>query len=101
MSATHYDVTRNGNQASGDFIDAFRSLAMAWDKFTRLRGIMIQTKDNDASGNNVYAVIATNYGYAGADIAAKNANAAASFAEIDSAFSNSDAAITQLLDRHL
>lgn len=100
MSATHYEVSRN-TQAGNDFLEAMRGLASAMDKLTRLRGVLIQTKDNAASGNDVYAVIATNYGYAGADTATKNANAAASFAEIDSAFVASDSVITQLLDRHL
>lgn len=99
MSNTHYDVA--SLTPSSDFLDALRALAVAWDKFTRLRGVIIQTKDNAASGDAVYAPVVARFNYAGVDAATKNAVASASFNEIDSAFSVANAAVVQLLNRHL
>jgi hypothetical protein len=100
MSNTHYDFNAFASPGS-DLMSALRQLATAWDQFTRRHGILIQQKDNAASGNAVYAEIASAYGYSGALTADQQANAAASFAEMDSAFNIADAAITQMLDRHL
>ena len=100
MADVHYEVDETLKPAR-DMMDALRSLASAWDRITRLRGTLIQNKDADQSGNAVYAQNASRYGYSGADSAAQQANAAASFAEIDSAFGAGDAAITQILNRHL
>lgn len=100
MSNNHYDVNINSYPAS-DLIDCLRQLANAWDRFSRRRGVLIQQKDTTAQGNAVFAEIAAIYNYSGVTDQDKQANAAASFAEIDSAFSGADAAITQMLDRHL
>jgi len=100
MADTHYEVS-SSLQAGQEFTNTMRALADSWEKFTRLRGILIQTKDTDAVGDLVYAPIVARYGYAGTDAAAKNAAAAASFAEIDAAFGASNAALLQLVYRHL
>lgn len=96
MAYSHYEVDESLKPAR-DLMDALRKLQEAWDRVRAVRGRMIQQKDTDTD----FTSIAANYGYAGADSAAKETNAQASFAEIDSAFSNADAAVTQLLDRHL
>lgn len=99
MSDMHYEL--GNTQAGRDAFNALQNLAAAWDRFTRLRGVLIQQKDNAETGDAVYAVIAERYDYAGGDTAAKQAAANASFAEINSAFGAADAAITQMLNRHL
>lgn len=100
MVNNHYDVDESLKPAR-DVMDTMRSLAASWDKLRRLRGVLIEQKDTDASGDAVFANIAVRYGYGGVDTATKNTEAAASFAQIDSAFGNADAAVTQMLNRHL
>lgn len=78
-----------------------RDLANAWDAFTRLRGIMIQSKDVGQTGDAEFASIAIRYGYAGDNAAAQNEAAADSFAQIDTAFQAGNASITQMLNSHL
>lgn len=96
MAYTHFEVDEN-KRPGKRLMDAMRKLRDAWNDFRSLRGCMIQQKDSDTD----FTSIAQNFGYAGADGAAKEANAQASFAEIDSAFGVSDTAIEQLLNRHL
>lgn len=93
MATNHYDFNRN-TQPGSELYDCLKQMATAWDRYTRLRGVLIQEKVNGASGSAVYADIATRYGFT------DSAMALASFAEIDSAFGG-DAAITQMLNRHL
>lgn len=100
MADTHYEVDET-TKPGRDFMEAMRSLASAWDRFTRLRGVLIEQKDNSTTGDAVFAQIATRYGYEGADAAAQQSAAAASFAEVDSAYGAGNAAITQMLNRHL
>jgi hypothetical protein len=100
MSDTHYEL--GNTQAGRDAFNVLQNLANAWDRFTRLRGVLIQQKDNDQTGDAVFEAIADRYDYStGEEVAVKQAAAAASFAEIDSAFGAADAAITQMLNRHL
>lgn len=80
-----------------DLMEAMRGLRTAWDKLRSVRGSMIQQKD----GASDYTTIAANFGYAGADAAAKEANAQASFEEIDGNWATVDAKIDQMLCRHL
>jgi hypothetical protein len=96
MAYSHYEVDENKRPAKR-LMDTMRKLRDAWNDLRALRGCMIQQKDGDTD----FTSIVSNYGYAGADATAKEANAQASFAEIDSAFGAGDAAITQMLDRHL
>ena len=96
MAYSHYEVDETKKPAR-DLMDALRKLRNAWDLLAAVRGSMIQQKD-DATN---FTSIAANYGYVGSDAAAKETNAQNSFAEIDSAFGNADAAVTQMLDRHL
>ena len=100
MADSHYEFSQSGN-AGADLFEAIKELGKAWDKITRQRGILIQSKDVGQSGDDAFASIATRYGYVGADAAAQKAAAAASFGELDSAFGNADAAVTQFLNRHL
>lgn len=93
MATNHYDFNPSV-QPGAELDNCLRQLANAWDRYTRLRGVLIAKKVVGGSGDAAYATIATQYGYA------DSATAALSFAEIDSAFGG-DAAITQMLDRHL
>ena len=95
MARVHYEVDENLKPAR-DLMDTLRKLRQAWQEFTAVRGCLIQQKD-DATD---FTSISEDYGYAGADATEKEANAEASFAEIDSAFAG-NAAIVQMLDRHL
>ena len=96
MAYTHYELDETLKPAR-DVMDTLRKLRQVWQEFTGVRGCLIAQKDSDTD----FTSIAANYGYAGADAAAKETNAQASFAEIDSAFGNANAAIVQMLDRHL
>jgi hypothetical protein len=100
MADQHYEVDETLKPAR-DLMDALRALASAWDRVVRVRGTMIQSKDTPAVGIEQFATIATRYGYVGADTTAKKTEASLSFAEIDAAFGAGDAAIQQLLNRHL
>lgn len=89
MASAYYPV---GNTPSAaDHKEAIRQLAAAWDKFTHLRGSIIETKD----GPSTYTSVVTRYGYVDATAAA------ASFTEIDSAYNAGNAAIMQMVSRHL
>lgn len=94
MAASHYNFTST-SQAASDLRDCLRNLALAWDKYSRQRGVLVEKKDLAASGNAQYAALTTDYGYP------TDAIAAASFAELDSAFGTANAAISQCLNRHL
>lgn len=96
MAYSHYEVDEN-EKPGRDLMEALRKLRHAWDLFSAVRGQIIQQKDADTD----FTSVAERFGYAGDDAAAKEANAEASFGEINSAFGNADAAITQMLDRHL
>lgn len=96
MAYTHYEVDETKKPAR-DLMDTLRELRRAWQDFASVRGCLVQQKDADTD----FTSIVTNYGYAGADAAGKETNAQASFGEIDSAFSAGNAAIVQMLDRHL
>jgi hypothetical protein len=96
MADTHYEVDR-ATVDGREFFDVMKNLRKAWTEFANLRGVMIASK-LDATD---FTQVATRYGYSGADAAAKEANAEASFGEIDSAYGNGNAAIMQMLDRHL
>lgn len=96
MAYSHYEVSES-LKPGADLLKALRDLRNAWNQLRACRGQLIQKKDGDTDFTSIVSL----YGYAGADASAKETNAQASFAEIDSAFSNSDAAITQMLDRHL
>lgn len=96
MSNNYYET-----QLGAEIKNILRNLATAWDAYARMRNVMIEQKDTAASGNAVYAYHASHYGYVGVDAAAQQAVAAASFSEIDSAFGNGNASITQMLSRHL
>jgi hypothetical protein len=96
MAYSHYEVDENKRPARA-LMDTMRRLREAWNQLRNLRGSMIQQKD----GESDFTTIVANFGYAGADGSAKETNAQASFGEIDSAFGTGDAAISQLLDRHL
>jgi hypothetical protein len=91
MATTHYAMSR-ANAVSQEAWDTINGLAAAWDKFVRLRGVMVQTKDAAASGSAVYAAIAAAYGFADA------ASAQAAFTQIDTAFAG-DAAIQQMVNQ--
>lgn len=95
MAYAHYEVDETLKPAR-DLMDTLRKLRQVWQEFTGVRGCLIQQQN----ASDDFTSIAANYGYAGADGSAKEANAQASFAEIDSAFAG-NAAITQMLDRHL
>lgn len=99
MSNNHYDLS--GTLQGIELVNSLKTLALAWDQFTRLRGVLVQRKDTSASGDAVFAEIAVTYGYEGVDDAEKQAKAAASFSEIDTAFSTANASITQMLNRHI
>lgn len=100
MADSHYeaDETIPGGR---NLMDIMRGLQAYWNRFRNLRDAIIQEKDGGASGNAQFAKPALLIGYVGADTAAKQAAAAASFGEIDSAFGAGDAAISQMLARHL
>lgn len=104
MADVHYEVDET-EKPGRDLMDTMRDLSKAWDKFTRLRGVMLQKKITGAAGNDQFTQVADSYGYSGigTGTGAGSAvdNAADSFAEIDSAFNTGDAAITQMLNRHL
>lgn len=100
MADQHYEVDESVKPAR-DLMDTQRALAAAWDRFSRLHGVLIQSRDVGQSGNDLFATIAVRYGYAGDDAEGKKATAAASFGEIDSAFNAADAAVNQMLNRHL
>lgn len=96
MAYSHYDVDLN-KKPGRQLLETMQALRNAWNQLRALRGSMIQQKDSDTD----FTSIAANFGYSGADASAKETNAQASFGEIDSAFGTGDAAITQMLDRHL
>lgn len=104
MADVHYEVDET-TKPGRDFMDTLRDLSKAWDRFTRLQGILIQKKITGANGNDQFTQIAVSYGYSGSDTGTGGGttvdNAADSFAEIDSAFNAGNAAITQMLNRHL
>jgi hypothetical protein len=87
MADAHYEVDEALKPAR-DLIDPLRKIAQGWDGLTRARGVLIQRRDGDGSQASHYAGITAAYGYA------SDAEAKASFEEID-------AAITQMLNRHL
>ena len=95
MAYSHYEVDETLKPAR-DLMDTLRKLRQVWQEFAGVRGCLIQQQDSSSN----FTSIATNYGYAGSDATAKETNAQASFAEIDSAFA-ANAAIVQMLDRHL
>ena len=94
LSTSHYEFN-NVNQDGAELENCLKQLALAWDRYARIRGILIEKKVTGAMGNAIYAEIAIQYGFA------DNATASASFGEIDSAFGNGNASITQMLNRHL
>lgn len=98
MPDVHYEPDETV-KSGRDIMEAMRELSNAWNKFSRMRGVLVKKKLNEETGNDVYTQIAPSY--LGADLAAQKANAAGSFGEIDSAFGAADAAITQMLNRHL
>lgn len=104
MADVHYEVDES-EKPGRDLMDALRDLGRAWEKFTRLHGVMLQKKITGAVGNDQFTQIADSYGYegVGTGTGAGSAvdNAADSFAEIEAAFGAGDAAITQMLNRHL
>lgn len=95
MAYSHFEVDESLKPAR-DLMDTLRKLRQAWQEFASMRGCLVQQQNS----NTDFTSIAASYGYAGSDAAAKETNAQASFAEIDSAFSG-NAAIVQMLDRHL
>ncbi len=95
MAYSHYETDETLKPAR-DLMDTLRKLRQAWQEFTSVRGCLVQQQNSSTD----FTSIAANYGYAGADAAAKETNAQASFGEIDSAFAG-NAAIVQMLDRHL
>jgi hypothetical protein len=102
MAYSHYEVDE-ANKPARDFMDALRSLRAAWDSFRNVRGALLQQEDQ-SSGNadgRDFATIAVTYGYDTNGGLTAQQNAKASFAEIDSAFNAGDAAVTQMLNRHL
>jgi len=96
MAYSHYEVDETLKPAR-DLMGTLRDLRAAWQAFAAVRGCLIQQQD----GATDFTSIAANYGYAGADGTAKEANAQGSFGEIDAAFGAGNAAIVQMLDRHL
>ena len=94
MADTHYEVDESLKPAR-DLMEAMRSLAAAWDRLSRVRGVLIQTRTGDGSADTDYATIVTRYGYS------SNAEARASFEEIDGNWATVDAKIQQMLNRHL
>jgi hypothetical protein len=88
--ATHYGMDE-ASKPGRDAMEVFRKLRQVWAELKGLRGCIIQLKD----GASDFTTVASTYGYE------SEAEAEASFGEIDSAFSNADAAVTQMLDRHL
>ncbi len=95
MSYSHYEVSNNA--VSAIFMETLRNLQEAWDAFTHLRGSLLAQKDAD----NDYTSIASNYGYSTNAAGTSAQNAAASFAQIDSAWGNGNSAIVQMLNQHL
>lgn len=96
----HYEVDETLKPAR-DLMDTLRALRIAWQNFVGVRGCLIQQKDGTSGTSTDYVSIAASYGYAGADAATKQANAKASFDQIDTAFTAGNNAITQMLDEHL
>lgn len=94
MATNHYDYNRNV-QPGAEQNDCLRQLSAAWDRFRHLRGLLITKKVIGGSGDTEFTAIATEYAYP------DSATASAAFGQIDSAFGNGDAAITQMLDRLL
>lgn len=100
MAYTHFEVDETLKPAR-DLMDTLRTLRSAWQNFTAVRGCLLQQLDDVAGKPTDLASVAKNYGYKGASADAQMENAKASFAEIDSAFGSGNAAIVQMLDRHL
>lgn len=94
MADTHYDVDPT-KPAGRMHKDVMRNLRKAWDDFANLREEIIQDRLGDGGQVSDYANVATRYGYD------STAEASASFGEIDSAFGGGNAAIDQMLNRHL
>lgn len=95
MAYSHYEVSNN--QVSQVFMQTLRNLQSAWDALTHLRGSLLAQQD----GNGDFTSISNNYGYSSNAAGTAEQNAAASFAQIDSAWGNGNAAITQMLNEHL
>lgn len=100
MADAHYEVEENLPDGR-NLKSTLRKLRDAWHDYQDLRAVLVEEKDNAASGNAVYAKQATLYGYTGGDAAAKQAAAAGSFAEIDSCYTTCNGAILQACNRHL
>ncbi len=96
MAYTHYEVDETLKPAR-DLMDTLRKLRQAWADFVAVRGCLIQQQD---SGTD-FTSIAANYGYEGADAAAQETNAQASFTQLDTAYTAANSAIVQMLDQHL
>lgn len=94
MADSHFEVDET-QKFGQEFKNIIRNLALSWDAFSRLRGSLIEMKDNAAAGEAVYAKLATRFGFG------SNAAAHSSFSEIDSAYGNANAALIQCLNRHL
>lgn len=94
MTAPHYafDAT---TQQGRNLNKKLQDLSDAWSEIKRQRDIWIQMQDSSASGDDVYALIGTTYGFP------DSATAHAAFSEMDSMFSNSDGAVSQAIARFL
>lgn len=94
MTAPHYSFDSTTIQGR-NLNNKIQALSDAWSQIKRERDIWIQMQDNAASGDDVYALIGTTYGFP------DNATAHAAFSEIDSMFGNCDPAVSQALARFL
>lgn len=100
MADVHYEVDE-ANKPGRDLMDAMRDIARAWDKLARVRGILIQSRTGDGTQASHYDQVAERYGYSGTDASAQQANAKASFEEIDGNWSTVNDKIQQMVNRHL
>jgi hypothetical protein len=93
MADNHFEWNENSNPGA-NLKEACKTLELAWNKVSRQRGILIQSKDQGESGDDEFVTIASRYGFS------DKVEAAAFFAELDSMFA-ADAAVSQFLNRCL
>lgn len=101
MPDVHYEVDEGAEKNARDLMDAMRSLRNSWDKLSAVRGSMVRQQISENSNDEVFAQVAVNFAFEGADTATKQANAAGAFAEIDGNWSTVDAKIEQMLNSFL